>query len=122
MRRRTQAETLPGFGPGGAPASPRASGAVVGPEGADVPPALPSPTRAPVKLHCHWCKPGRACTPSRPRCAWMRRQARRPRDRVCTCDAGAGFPHRHASVPWCAESGGGLEALAAEYDRMRGVA
>jgi hypothetical protein len=52
----------------------------------------------------------------------MRRQARRTRDRTCQCDGGAGFPHRRASVPWCAERGGGLEELAAEYDRMRGVA
>lgn len=119
--RRPQIECLPGFGPAGAPAA----GAVVEPVGADVPPALASSTRAPLAtarpLHPHRCKPGRLCTPSRPRCAWMRRRAAKPRDRRCDCSAGAAFPHRHGSVPWCVERGGGLEALAAEYDRMRGV-
>jgi hypothetical protein len=117
-RRRTQAECLPGFGLVGALPS-AASGAVVELVGEDVPPSLASSTRA--KLHPHRCKPGRLCTPSRPRCAWMRRRAARPRDHVCDCSAGASYPHRSASVAWCEKRGGGLDALMLEYDRRRGV-
>lgn len=123
-RRRDHQTTLPGFAPGSVVAP--TNGFVVEPsDGARVPAPSLGLTTAPLRsarpLRPHRCKPGRLCTPSRPRCSWMRRRAARPRDQVCDCSAGASYPHRHGSVPWCVESGGGLDALVAEYDRRRGV-